>query len=53
VACIGGREMRLGFWWGNMKTSLGRPKRRWNNIKAVFREIVVVWIGVGFLSSGT
>jgi hypothetical protein len=37
-----------GFWWGNLKRPLGRPRRRWeDNIKMDLQEVgcgVVDWI---------
>jgi hypothetical protein len=34
------REIHTGFWWRNLKESLGRPSHRWeDNVKMDFEEI--------------
>ena len=33
-------EVRTGFWWGNLREGLGRPRRRWeDNIRMDLREV--------------
>jgi hypothetical protein len=40
VACMGRREMNIGFWWERQKRRLGKPRLKWeDNIKTDFREL--------------
>jgi hypothetical protein len=46
--------VRTGFWWGEGRTSLGRPRRRWeDNIKMDFQEVgwgawtELIWLRIG------
>ena len=33
-------EVCTGFWWGNLREGLGRPRRRWeDNIRMDLREV--------------
>jgi hypothetical protein len=43
----GRREVHTGFWWGDPREGLGRPRHRWeDNIKMDLHEVgwVMDWI---------